>query len=526
MRYTRRITNRAMGCAVGYAAVLLGAAALLAAQQQRSRAKMITYDIQFRQSEFTADEPIRLVVRLTNGTKTPVEVPDPAATSSQPTYTITGPGYPNGMRASRAGEAPATAPPADAPPPAMLTIEPNGQRAIQVPLNSMFDLHQAGEYRVTSEIAWNGQNLRAGPVAFRIVPLSISSLSLGVGVSPIGIAQGEIAFLRHAGDATYLYRARYLEDSPEVEEVQVRKPTPPARVGKDAADIAVPSSNGPFPAELLQWVVWRDGRRVWGLADTGDQVSMELAEAPALLVRPALKTAKGSVDALALSADRRHLTLVRFPNDPNDAERPPSQVWSEPLPAQAHGITAGLASVAQQSVRHVVFVASLQSGFEIYHSRYAANGHLEPFVSTHVGAGELVDGASPGLYIDEEGRAHVTVLAVSAARNAENSYRTVLAEAVFGPDNKAPEQPALSPVSKALPKPSDATILYHGAPGQPPQREVLLRAGGKLFRFTGSKLESFDPPGTVTSPIVMVAGKGAIYVLVITSDSGFQLIAL
>ena len=530
MPFARRSQYSPMQWAAACGATLMAGAALLTALPQRSGTQMIRYEIQLEQTEFTPEEQIRLVVRITNGTPVPVQLPDPGSSSNQPVYSITGPGYPDGVRFSRAGVIPADQPVgqpaayASAPPPKLLTIEPQGQRGILVPLSSMVDLRRTGDYRLTSELEWKGTRLAAGPVTFRVVPVSISSTALGTGISPIGVAQGEIAYLQRGKDGAYLYRARFLEHSPEVEEASVSEPAPPVRAGKDAADIGVPCSNGPFGAEFIQWVVWRDGRCVVGLSNLGDQVSLELPGAPAKLVRPPLKTTKGPIDVLAVSADQRQLILVRFPASETDPETPPSVVWTAALPAKVHGITAAIASVAEGGTRHVAFTAALATGFEIYHSRYAPNGALEPFISTRVEAGELADDGEPGLFVDEAGRAHVGLVAVSPVRGAENSYRSALVEAVFEPGSKPPERPALTPLDASSPKPLAAAVFYHPTAEEPMRREVVIQFPDRTTRFNGSGMVDVTAlPGVPTSPILIVGGKGGVYILSYLAGEGFQL---
>lgn len=103
-------------------------------------------------------------------------------------------------------------------------------------------------------------------------------------------------------------------------------------MGERAADVGVPCSNGPFFAHLVQWVVWREGRRVSAIATTDERVSLDLPVEPASLVRPPLKPNGGPIDVLALSADSTQLLLVRFPAKNNERTAPPKLVWTALCP--------------------------------------------------------------------------------------------------------------------------------------------------------------------------------------------------
>ncbi len=239
--------------------------------------------------------------------------------------------------------------------------------------------------------------------------------------------------------------------------------------------------------------------------------------------RPPLKPNGGPIDVLALSADSTQLLLVRFPAKNNQWTAPPTLVWTAALPAKPVSIAAALAPYAQQSRRHVAFALMRDKGIDVYHSSFGDSGALAPFTVAHIGTGQLIQDAPPGLYVDAEGRAHVGVLAVSPA--AEGNYRCALAEVVFPPGGAlAAERPAMTPLHATIPHPTEATVFYYLPPTGPVRREILIRTAGGVLRCTGeATMAPLSVPGNPASPMLLTPGKQNVYLLYFEPQRGFHL---
>ncbi len=485
---------------------------------------MISYTLKPEHPEFISQEEVRFTLRIKNASSAPVEIPDPSDDSAeQPTFHITGPAFPDGLDFSRAGIITKPPAPANNRPPRLITIEPNGEKTFTLPLGSVVRPRQTGEYHVTSHLQWKDSDAASEPATFHIVPLEIASVHMGSGVSKMGIGEGNGAFLRRGTDASFLYRFRFLENRPGIRETKVYPSTPPIAVAKDASDVAVPWSNGPFFADLIQWTIWREGRIVRAIANTKQIVSVELPEAPAFLVRPPLKAKGGAIDFLAVSANSTHLTLIRFP-DSKDRKAPPVVVWTVPFPAKIETITATLAPESQQSRRHIAFTVQRDNGVEIFHSSYTENGKPEAFASVRTDGGVLVPNAPPAIYIDDAGAAHVGLLALSPVKGSDTLFRCALTETVFKPGATVGEKPALTPLAGNSPKPVAGAIYYEANPAIPFRREVVLQTPEKLVRYSGPlKMIPLSVSGTPTHPILLIPGKQTIYILYFEPEHNFHL---
>ncbi len=201
---------------------------------------------------------------------------------------------------------------------------------------------------------------------------------MGLGIWPLGAGEGDGAFIhRGAGEAPSLrYSFSFIETRPDIGETKIRGPILRTSVDANATDVGVPWRNTPFYDELIQWIVWREGRAVMAISNTGQRASLELPEEPATLVMPPLKTKGGPVEVLALSNTKKELTLVRF------TPAGLAQLgWSAPLPAVPSVVTTALGPVGLGSERHVGFAAPSGNGIELFHGRFTETGALGRFAS-------------------------------------------------------------------------------------------------------------------------------------------------
>jgi hypothetical protein len=123
---------------------------------------------------------------------------------------------------------------------------------------------------------------------------------------------------------------------------------------------------------------------------------------------------------------------------------------------------------SQQSARHIAFAVQRQSGFEIFHARYTANG-LDAFHSVHVAKGRLLPNVSPSLFIDDAGLVKFEIL--TAPDDQAHTYTPV--EAEFDISGKSAGDPKLTSFDVAGP-PATGAVLYSQNQGQPVRRDAVV----------------------------------------------------
>jgi hypothetical protein len=357
-----------------------------------------------------------------------------------------------------------------------------------------------------------------------IVSKAVESVDLGMGTRPLDHGEGEGAVILRSARSRALYTAKFLEEEPEISEANFDRPIRRLELGPTATDVLVPWKNGPFFNELIRWVVWREGRSVKALATPSETpLSLELPFEPALLVRPALKTKDGPVEVLVLSRDRGELHLVRFAG----ASWNQSQgelVWSAPLPARPQGITTAFGPGATGSERHVAFTARGEHGIVLFHARYSENGPLGPFASVSVEGVRLLDQAAPAVFVEADGTALMSALALSG----EKGQTCSLVEARFTADGRSPGAARVDRLGDLPGNAFGGALLYVEARGALKRREaVIALEDHRLFKMTASKqLTGVTTRGVPTSPILLTPGEHSTYILLTDPARGLHLEAL
>lgn len=483
---------------------------------KKDKANMVDYEVSPESTEYLAGQEVTIRVRLANRGPAAIHIPDPEHEAShQPVHTLQGPGLGSGSkftgkRSIRAQEE--AAPSVDIPP---ITIEPGAAWEVVMPINSIVDVGMEGEYNLTSELHLPGINAQSRATTFRVRPGQPGSIHAGIGASPLGIAEGEAAFIENGA----VYALAFRETRSAIGEASIDRPIRRANAGRDATDIGVPWREGPFFNEMLKWLIWREGRDLKALSDVmSEPFSMAFPGDLSRLVRPPLKTTGSPVDVLALSKDEKTLHLARV--GAQRGEEPRGTIaWSYPLPADPGAITAALGPADE---RHIAFLTANRSGdLAVLHTHYKGASAPGPLERVSVdGAGNVPDGFSIGMKVDARGAATVGVVAVS-----EDKRTCTLVEVTFGSDGKA-SSPKLTRTEELADAVVDAAVIY--PPQVPAQVVVVVRLKNNRVLKLGDDGKFIEAPvqGTPTQPLILAPGKQTTYILYTDPKRGFYLESL
>ncbi len=238
-----------------------------------------------------------------------------------------------------------------------------------------------------------------------IAPLVPVSVDVSYGIAPMQNGEGEGAFLRPTVEGLALIAFEYHETHPAIREVSLGARITRRTVPVNATDVRVPQRNGPFFSDLRRHIVWREGRTVKTLINTGEEFALTLPFDVAELVTPAMKPVGGTVEVLALAANRRQLALVRF-FDKSD----PVLVWTIDMPVAAAFVTCALGPASSGSERHIAIVGAPSDGaLTLGLSRFSGD-QAAPFTMHSVNEVRPVTNARPGLHASGDGRLTVGLL--------------------------------------------------------------------------------------------------------------------
>jgi len=471
---------------------------------------MIELEVTPEHSAFVQGEEVTLWVRITNKGKASLEFPDPElALAPQPVFSLQSPGAtgPTSFAVGPEAGDDAGALPKDA---AKVTLEAGQSWEGVVELNTLADLSQPGEYKLSSTFEWEKEKAESETTTFVIEPLTISSVQLGIGRRPMENGEGEIALIHKGDQVGSVYSARFAEIRPSIGEASVDKPFQRVRVSSDANDIAVPWRNTPFFDEMLQWLVWQEGGELKALSTVAEEpISTKLPGGSNRIVIPPLKVFEGPLDVFIAAPEDRKLGLVRFATD---AEEPAGALaWQVDLPHKPQGITAALGPVDAGSERHIVFVAAADDGFEIYHAHFKADAKPGPFMSARVPGLHPLDRCPPAVFVESDGTTIVGMLGTAGDSVLAGTY----VEVRFTPDGAPGKQNGIVQLGYFNAEPTEAAVLLADRDGVVVRRDVVVKLGDQgLFKMgPEGGLEPLSAPGTPTDPILLAPGKNTSYIL-------------
>jgi hypothetical protein len=489
------------------------AVALLCAGAIRAGIPMtIEYDVKPERPDFPVLDPVKLIVTVRNTGPGELELANPAARSSQPTYTLRGPSFPDGKTFTKVdldGPSAERRPPPDSD---RIRIGPGSTWEGAVTLTRMLRLESPGNYELTSVLLVDGMRAQSTPSVFRITQVAPDVADVGTGLRDEG-GEGEVAFLQRRPDGALVYAEQFNETRPDIGEARFFPLQLRRRAGGEAAEILVPSTNAPFNAKARRWVLWRERTKVIALDTYGALLSVDLPSPPAALVRPALRPANEEPEVLALDESRRSVRLVRF------TEQSGAVAWTAQLPAEARSIVAALGSTKKGSIRHIAFAAEMENGIAIFHSQYTRDGGLGGFKQVRyeqqrapekpLPPPRVLAAVPPALFVDHKERAWAGFVAVDA--NQVMWIEARFAEGLFRDDDGVTATP-LAPLDSP---PVAGSLLYvDGKDGSLSRREAVLQLPDRrLVRLKGGVLQRLSVQGTPTTPMLLVPGRSATYIV-------------
>lgn len=478
---------------------------------------MVKLELIAERTDFTSDEEIAVRVRIENGEDTAIDIPDPnKATSTQPIYRLQGPTDEEPQTFNRASVKYRTSVdslPVDMPPAKLLSLPPGESWSNLVALDRFTSLSDTGEYRLRARLDWQGVQAQSEEVHFRIHPLKIESIHLGLGVRPYERAEGGGAFIHQGADSSQLYVFGFHIGEPYLSEALDHKPIFRMSVGPRATDVAVPWRNSPFFDEIFRWVVWREESNVLALSSAGESPDIcSLPSKSCYIVRPPLKTTGGPLDVFVVAPEQNELLLVRFEGVRTDEdESPGAVVWKTKLPQTPYEITAALGPVEKGSRRHVAFVSEHDDGFTVYHAAFAADAPPTHFDSLDVPGQRLITGLPPAVFVQADGNAIVSILGLTRTHPVTCSY----IETVFSADGPPKRQQGVADMGYLPVEPSGAALILADSAGMVKRRDAVLNLGDDGLYKMGPMggLEPLSVQGTPTQPILLAPGQSTSYIL-------------
>jgi len=475
---------------------------------------MLSVELHLERGEYLPQEEIEFRVRIANGTGGAVRLRDPAlAIAVQPAFRLTGPSCPDGRDFSQR-----TLSGIETGPDREIEIAAGADHEHTISLRPLGAL-QPGEYRLDASLEIAGATAHAATQSFWIRPMTIASIDLGFGTSD-DTPQGLGAFLHRGENDRVLFTFAWMEDSPEIDEATVQPPLHRLLTGPDATDVRIPRPNAGFFDELLQWVVWREGKTVKGLHTAAlEPVAVDLPVEAALLVHPAVEPEGGTIEVLALAEDCRELHLVQFAG--RAGTETARLAGKATLPAKTPGaletpgvcLTTALSPRDAGSTRHVAAVIPHDDGLEILHAVWDGNGTFGPFASARA-AGRMFDNAPPAARVDVDGNVRVGVLGML------DDTRCALIEVDFPPSG-SPTAPREQRLGELSDKPLGGAVLYRGDKDW--TAVILLDQNRMLQAGPAQELAPVALPGAPTMPLLLVPGEQRTYFLYVNATGCLEL---
>ena len=465
---------------------------------------MIEYQARPTRTHYSFGDDIEVRLSIRNQTGEAVRFPDPEMEDSvSPMFLLKGPGLgEKGVWLTAAHQLdarPKKAPPAPAS--GGIEVAPGGIWNWIFSLNRVVRLQEPGQYRMKSQIlTGSGATLSAEDSTFELAPSVITAAHLGLGTRPLGAGEGRGAFLQKGG----VFAFNFQEVRAGIGEASVSRPVYRCPAGESATDIAVPWKNSAMFDEMVDWILWREGRQVKLLSTLSSvPVSVEAPFDVERLVQPPLKESEGTLDSLALSAGGGEIALLRVM--PRGAEQPRTEwAWRAKLPARPVEIGAALGPRSSGNKRYVAVLSGVTGKYQVAYASFGPSGGLGEFHSESL---DEIDGMIhvPGAFTvaeDAKGAVRVLSLFYHAGRKELASLETVFA-AVGKPTVKSGQGPT-------RPDNDSGTIAAASV-----ARVFLRRFKGSWSKGdvkTGALLAVLDPSGTLArTEGLVVLNDGALF---------------
>jgi hypothetical protein len=487
--------------------------------------RTVQIDLKFASRSYLAGENIGMTVTVTNRTPGAIEIPDPFHRDNwQPTYTITGPSYPQGHTFSfRSVALKDTQPEPEGVEPVLVTLAPGQSLEEEIPLQSWVPLSELGEYEITAQLKWKGLAAQSAPVRFRLEKSQVESASAGVDAEAAGTPGEWVEWFHKEAGGQRLYAALFKRPHSDVHGYEAFGVQAIFTAGAQATDLLSPWTNYNRMAELAKWRAWREGSALVGLV-TGfpSAQRLELGAVPQSIVRPALMARSGELDIFFVTAGKPELGLARFPAPKWEGAQTPARVlWRSPVAAQPVAARCAMAPENAGSQRRVLLVTQEQGAVSVWFMNAAEGSSAGQWVTAKIPNAVAMPGAEPGLRVAEDGASHAAILLLTdpAAR------RFAIADMVFGRDGKLKGEIAVKPLGQLEAGPKAAAAAYTIAQGAAIRRDwVVLLENGKVVH-SGSEGETRQLIGVPVLPLQLIPLSAGSYLLTL-DDNGKPAFAL
>jgi hypothetical protein len=519
----RRIGFTCLCCAAGLLLLLarFGPEELFGQQYKRNGSATVELQLKLSKSDFAVSEDREMTVTVTNRTAAPVEIPNPFhSTNWQPTYTIQGPSYPQGYTFSFRSVALKDKRPDPGVPAVLVKLAPGEKLEKDVPIADWAPIDRPGAYQIVARLRWKGLSIASEPARFNIAGAQAQSVSVGVDVG-VASALGEwVEWFNDQPGGRRLYTALFKRPMIDVHGYKTFSVSPLIEAGAQATDLLSPWTNYDRQEELAKWRAWREGSTLVAFAfGQAKTQRLQLGAAPRLVIRPALMTANGDLDVLAIGAEGA-LLFSRFSNFDNPSAAP-RVLWRLPVsqvpPAAGR---AALSSEASGSRRLAVLVS--QDGPDLAVRYLNARDGREPgaFQIARIVNARVIPNTEPALRMDSDGVVH------AAFPFQTGSGRLAIADLRFGVAGNREGEVKVAELGPAEARPKAAAAGYVVAANGSQRRDwvVLLENGNVIY--AGRSSPSRRLPSTPVLPLQLVLLEAGTYLLTVDAAgaAGFALL--
>ena len=486
----------------------------------------VQINLKFANPSYLVGENIGMTVTVTNRTASQVEIPDPFIRDNlQPTYTLTGPSYPQGHTFSfRSVALHDTRPEPDGVDAVLVQLSPGQSLEQEIPLQSWAAPTEVGEYQIVAQLKWKDVAAQSAPVHFRVEKPQVDSASVGVDVEAPGTPGEWVEWFHKEPAGQRLYTALFQRPHSDVHGYEAFGVQAIFTAGPQATDLLSPWTNYNRMTELAKWRAWREGSALLGLITSSTTPQrLELGAVPRSIVRPALMHRTGELDIFFVSADKPELGLARFPAPQWEGPQTPARVlWKLPIPSIPVAARCAMAPESAASERHVLVVAQERGSVAVHFMNTDDGISLGHWQTARIPNSVAMPGAEPGLRVAEDGVSYAAILLETDAA----AHRFAIADLVFGRDGKLTGAVTVKPLGQLEAAPKAAVAAYVVTGSSEMRRDwVVLLENGKVVH-SGSEGETRPLNATPVLPLQLISLSAGTYLLTLDDNGkpGFTLL--
>ncbi|HED35315.1 MAG TPA: hypothetical protein ENJ08_14055 [Gammaproteobacteria bacterium] len=448
--------------------------------------------------DFSNRENFSIHVHIINNGDTPITAPNPTANMNwQPTYTVTGPSYPQGytfsMRdiLSKNSYIPVDSPSHKEKIPYITEIPPGTTHKANWNPGSILNFPQPGTHKLTLNMNWQGLKLQSNTVTINIEPVTLSSHQLIAEKSSedtrINI---NVFFLRTMGTTTDISKANFSEDK-DIMSIMFHSIFPLTLIAPRIKVFSPPLANS---KSTVKRNIIANNKTLSTIDSDKDQSEITLDFIPEL-IQPAVVGIDGKTDLFVLDKPNKTLNLIQFsalsqrtvfdpdkvvplkqnpdgtwPDPPPSPRKPEpgdpaTLLWTIKLPNTPLYHRASIAPPGEDEKRGAVLVSAVDEGSVISVVR-AAKDAPEPDIQ-HLSIKGLhpVADSVPDIYLTADGELHAAVILISPPVENQPVKVFLLHIAWDKKEGIAPEMQQRE-ITQLPALPEAIAIAYSLAPGQ------------------------------------------------------------